>query len=122
MRHRASNQPRSHQRDTILPLPTTLSAGGHAEGLRRVGRERCGRQFFHRAVCVAVCRRASRFTALPWPAVLNSSWTPPACRAYIRQMKTPVATLGQLPQEPVPPDLKDELLKRFARMGPPEQQ
>ncbi|MBK8172864.1 MAG: zf-HC2 domain-containing protein [Sandaracinaceae bacterium] len=43
------------------------------------------------------------------------------CRAYIRQMKTTVATLGQLPQEPVPPDLKDELLKRFARMGPPEQ-
>lgn len=43
------------------------------------------------------------------------------CRAYIRQMKTTVATLGQLPQEPVPPDLKDELLKRFARMGPAEQ-
>jgi len=42
------------------------------------------------------------------------------CRAYIHQMRTTIRTLGSLPQESVPPDLKDELLKRFSGMAPPE--
>lgn len=36
-----------------------------------------------------------------------------ACRNYLHQMKYTVATLGQLPSEPVPPELKEELMKRF---------
>ena len=36
-----------------------------------------------------------------------------ACRNYLRQMKYTVATLGQLPTEPVPPAVKEELIKRF---------
>ena len=36
-----------------------------------------------------------------------------ACRNYLRQMKYTVATLGQLPAEPVPPEVKEELMKRF---------
>jgi len=41
------------------------------------------------------------------------------CRAYLRQMKMTVKTLGSLPQEAVPPDVKAELLKRFGDMTPP---
>ncbi len=36
-----------------------------------------------------------------------------ACRNYLRQMKYTVATLRQLPSEPVPPQVKEELMKRF---------
>lgn len=36
-----------------------------------------------------------------------------ACRNYLRQMKYTIATLCQLPSEPVPPHVKEELLKRF---------
>jgi anti-sigma factor RsiW len=36
-----------------------------------------------------------------------------ACRNYLRQMKYTVATLRQLPSEPVPVHVKEELLKRF---------
>jgi anti-sigma factor RsiW len=36
-----------------------------------------------------------------------------ACRNYLRQMKYTIATLRQLPPEPVPPHVKEELLKRF---------
>jgi predicted anti-sigma-YlaC factor YlaD len=43
------------------------------------------------------------------------------CRAYLNQMKTTLRTLGSLPQEQVPPDVKAELLERFRGMGPPHQ-
>ncbi len=36
-----------------------------------------------------------------------------ACRNYLRQMKYTIATLRQLPPDPVPPQMKEELLKRF---------
>jgi anti-sigma factor RsiW len=36
-----------------------------------------------------------------------------ACRNYLRQMKYTIATLGQLPPEPISPHVKEELLKRF---------
>jgi anti-sigma factor RsiW len=36
------------------------------------------------------------------------------CRAYLRQMKATIASLGQLPDEPIPDDVRDELRKRFA--------
>jgi anti-sigma factor RsiW len=36
-----------------------------------------------------------------------------ACRNYLRQMKYTVATLRQLPPDPIPPHVKEELLKRF---------
>ncbi|MEO8601069.1 MAG: zf-HC2 domain-containing protein [bacterium] len=42
------------------------------------------------------------------------------CRAYLHQMKTTVRTLGRLPQEQMPADIKAELLERFGRMAPPE--
>ena len=36
-----------------------------------------------------------------------------ACRNYLRQMKYTVATLRQLPSEPVPPEVKEALMNRF---------
>jgi anti-sigma factor RsiW len=36
-----------------------------------------------------------------------------ACRNYLRQMKYTVATLRKLPSEPVPAQVKEELMKRF---------
>ena len=36
------------------------------------------------------------------------------CRAYLRQMKSTVAAVGQLPDEPMPDDVLDEMRKRFA--------
>ena len=42
------------------------------------------------------------------------------CRSYLRQMKATVRTLGKLPQEQMPDDVKAELLKRFRGMAPPE--
>ena len=35
------------------------------------------------------------------------------CRAYLRQMKTTIRALGRLPQEPIPPELAEDLLQRF---------
>ncbi|MEO8841449.1 MAG: zf-HC2 domain-containing protein [Kofleriaceae bacterium] len=36
------------------------------------------------------------------------------CRAYLRQMKATVAAVGQLPDQPMPDDVRDEMRKRFA--------
>lgn len=36
-----------------------------------------------------------------------------ACRNYLRQMEYTIAILGQLPPEPVPQHVREELLKRF---------
>ena len=36
-----------------------------------------------------------------------------SCRRYLRQMKMTIQTLGQLPAEPIPPNVRDELLSRF---------
>ena len=36
-----------------------------------------------------------------------------ACRNYLRQMKYTVAILRKLPSEPVPAQVKEELMKRF---------
>lgn len=35
------------------------------------------------------------------------------CRAYLRQMKQTIRTLGRLPRRPVPPAVREELLRRF---------
>ena len=35
------------------------------------------------------------------------------CRIYLKQMKQTILTLGRLPQEPVPPAVREELLRRF---------
>jgi len=35
------------------------------------------------------------------------------CRVYLRQMRQTIHTLGRLPEEPVPPVVREELLKRF---------
>lgn len=35
------------------------------------------------------------------------------CRTYLRQMRQTIHTLGRLPEEPVPPAVRDELLRRF---------
>jgi predicted anti-sigma-YlaC factor YlaD len=35
------------------------------------------------------------------------------CRVYLRQMKQTIHTLGHLPQEPVPPAVHEELIRRF---------
>jgi predicted anti-sigma-YlaC factor YlaD len=37
------------------------------------------------------------------------------CREYLKQMKLSVAVLGAMPVEPVPDDVMEELLARFAR-------
>ncbi len=42
------------------------------------------------------------------------------CRAYLRQMKMTVKTLGKLPDEPIPPGVRDELLARFRSTRPGE--
>jgi predicted anti-sigma-YlaC factor YlaD len=36
------------------------------------------------------------------------------CRAYLRQMKLTIVTLGALSPEPVPEPVRDELLRRFS--------
>ena len=41
------------------------------------------------------------------------------CRAYLKQMRATVHSLPHLPVEIMPPDVKAELLKRFASMKPP---
>jgi hypothetical protein len=40
------------------------------------------------------------------------------CRAYLRQMRLTVKTLGKLPDEPIPAGVRDELLARFRSMRP----
>ncbi len=35
------------------------------------------------------------------------------CRAYLRSMRMTMKTLGKLPEIAPPPDVKDELLRRF---------
>lgn len=35
------------------------------------------------------------------------------CRTYLKQMKDTIHTLGHLPQEPAPPAVREELLRRF---------
>jgi predicted anti-sigma-YlaC factor YlaD len=40
------------------------------------------------------------------------------CRAYLRQMKTTVRALGRMPAEPMPANVRDELLTRFRSMQP----
>jgi anti-sigma factor RsiW len=40
------------------------------------------------------------------------------CRAYLRQMKAIVKTLGRLPAEPIPDEVRDELLAQFRKMQP----
>lgn len=40
------------------------------------------------------------------------------CRAYLEQMKATVRTLGKLPAESMPDDVKAELLRRLAAMPP----
>ena len=36
-----------------------------------------------------------------------------ACEAYIRQMEQAIEVLGRLPDEPMPPEVEEELMKRF---------
>ncbi len=36
------------------------------------------------------------------------------CRAYLRQMRATIGSLGRLPDEPIPADVRDEMRKRFA--------
>lgn len=43
------------------------------------------------------------------------------CRAYLHQMKTTQKTLGKLPQESIPEDMRNELLHRFRNLQPPAQ-
>ncbi|MBI4613732.1 MAG: zf-HC2 domain-containing protein [Planctomycetes bacterium] len=40
------------------------------------------------------------------------------CRAYLRQIKMTIRTLGKLPDEPMPQDIREELLARFRNMHP----
>ena len=35
------------------------------------------------------------------------------CREYLRQMRRTVKVIGQLPAEPIPDDVRDELMHRF---------
>lgn len=35
------------------------------------------------------------------------------CRAYLRQVKQTIRTLGQLPSDPIPPNMQQALLERF---------
>ena len=35
------------------------------------------------------------------------------CRHYLGQMKLTIKTLGQLPPDPMPPEIRDEMLRRF---------
>jgi anti-sigma factor RsiW len=40
------------------------------------------------------------------------------CRAYLQQIKMTMRTLGKLSVEPIPDDIKQELLVRFRGMSP----
>lgn len=43
------------------------------------------------------------------------------CRRYLRQMRTTIAATGELPAEPIPVEVRDELLERFRnwKQSPP---
>lgn len=45
--------------------------------------------------------------------------TCPGCRRYLHQMQRTVAATGQLPTEPLPAAVKDELMRRFRNWRPP---
>jgi anti-sigma factor RsiW len=40
------------------------------------------------------------------------------CRAYLRQMRMTIRTLGKLPDEPMPEAVRDALLEHFSRRAP----
>jgi len=40
------------------------------------------------------------------------------CRIYLKQIRQTIAALGRLPQEPIPPAIRDELLQRFRAWKP----
>lgn len=40
------------------------------------------------------------------------------CRAYLRQMRATIATVGALTDEPMPADVRDEMLRRFRDWKP----
>jgi len=40
------------------------------------------------------------------------------CRAYLRQYRDTIAALGRLPEEPPPPECREELLRRFRGRTP----
>ena len=35
------------------------------------------------------------------------------CRIYLRQMKLTIRAMGALPEKPIPPDVSEELMRRF---------
>jgi len=35
------------------------------------------------------------------------------CRLYLRQMRSTVLAVGALPREPIPSELREEMLQRF---------
>lgn len=37
------------------------------------------------------------------------------CRAYLRQMKLTIETIGKLPEDPIPVEVRDALRARFNR-------
>lgn len=39
------------------------------------------------------------------------------CRAYLRQMRLTIQTVGALPKEPIPEDVERALLERLESMG-----
>ncbi len=40
------------------------------------------------------------------------------CRRYVRQLQATAKALGKLPEPEIPPDLQDELLRRFDSWRP----
>ena len=40
------------------------------------------------------------------------------CRIYLKQIRQTISALGRLPQEPVPPAIREELLRRFRAWKP----
>ena len=40
------------------------------------------------------------------------------CRIYLKQMRQTIAALSRLPHEPVPPAIREELLRRFQAWKP----
>ena len=41
-----------------------------------------------------------------------------SCRAYLRQVKITVRTVGEMPKEPIPEDIRAELMDRFRGLRP----
>jgi predicted anti-sigma-YlaC factor YlaD len=40
------------------------------------------------------------------------------CRIYLKQLKQTIHTLGRLPQDPAPPAVREELVRRFRAWKP----